>query len=140
MGDVLLLHGDEDALQDAITKLACYPLATRSLDLKRGENSLPALIIFVAAIASTAVGLVSIQLALGLACVAMVLRSIVPVRELYDGVDWPVVVLLGALIPLGSALETTGATQVLVGGILNIAGDYSPVLLLTLILVVTMTV
>ena len=127
-------------LQDAITKLACYPLATRSLDLKRGENSLPALIIFVAAIASTAVGLVSIQLALGLACVAMVLRSIVPVRELYDGVDWPVVVLLGALIPLGSALETTGATQVLVGGILNVAGDYSPVLLLTLILVVTMTV
>jgi len=140
VGDVLLLHGDEDALQDAITKLACYPLATRSLDLKRGENSLPALIIFVAAIASTAVGLLSIQLALGLACVAMVLRSIVPVRELYDGVDWPVVVLLGALIPLGSALETTGATQVLVGGILNVAGDYSPVLLLTLILVVTMTV
>lgn len=140
VGDVLLLHGEEEALQEAIVKLACYPLATRSLDLKRGENSLPALLIFVAAIAVTAIGLVSIQLALGLACVAMALRSIVPIRELYDGVDWPVVVLLGALIPLGTALETTGATQVLVGGILGVAGEYSPVILLTLILVVTMTV
>ena len=139
VGDVLL-HGEEEALQEAIVKLACYPLATRSLDLKRGENSLPALLIFVAAIAVTAIGLVSIQLALGLACVAMALRSIVPIRELYDGVDWPVVVLLGALIPLGTALETTGATQVLVGGILGVAGEYSPVILLTLILVVTMTV
>ena len=52
----------------------------------------------------------------------MALLSIVPVRELYDGVDWPVVVLLGALIPLGTALETTGATQVLVGGILGVEG------------------
>jgi di/tricarboxylate transporter len=137
---VLLLHGEEEALQEAIAKLACYPLATRSLDLKRGENSLPALIIFVSAIVATAVGLVSIQLALGLACVAMALRSIVPVRELYDGVEWPVVVLLGALIPLGNALETTGATQVMVGGILGVAGEYSPIILLTLILVVTMTV
>ena len=140
VGDVLLLHGEEEALQEAIVKLACYPLATRSLDLKRGENSLPALIIFITAIAATAVGLMSIQLALGLACVAMALLSIVPVRELYDGVDWPVVVLLGALIPLGTALETTGATQVLVGGILGVAGRYSPIILLTLILVVTMTV
>lgn len=137
---MLLLHGEEEALQEAIVKLACYPLATRSLDLKRGENSLPALIIFITAIAATAVGLMSIQLALGLACVAMALLSIVPVRELYDGVDWPVVVLLGALIPLGTALETTGATQVLVGGILGVEGGYSPIILLTLILVVTMTV
>ena len=65
VGDVLLLHGEEEALQEAIVKLACYPLATRSLDLKRGENSLPALIIFITAIAATAVGLMSIQLALG---------------------------------------------------------------------------
>lgn len=140
VGDVLLLHGEEEALQDAVSKLDCYPLATRALDLKRGENSLPALIIFISAIAATALGLVSIQLALGLATVAMVLRSIVPVRELYSGVDWPVVVLLGALIPLGSALETTGATQVLVSGILSVAGSYSPVILLALILLVTMTV
>ncbi len=81
-------------------KLACYPLATRSPDLKRGESSLPALIIFVTAIAATAAGLMSIQL----------------------------------------ELETTGATQVLVGGILGVAGGYSPIILLTLILVVTMTV
>ncbi len=140
VGDVLLLHGEEDALQETVAKLACYPLATRALNLKHGENSLPALLIFIAAIGSTALGFISIQLALGIATVAMVLRSIIPVRELYEGVDWPVVVLLGALIPLGTALETTGATQVLVGGILSVAGDFSPIVLLTLILAVTMTV
>jgi di/tricarboxylate transporter len=140
VGDVLLLHGEEEALEEAIAKLACYPLATRSLDLKRGENSLPALIIFVTAIVATAVGLMSIQLALGLACVAMALRSIVPVRELYDGVGMACGSSFRCANPVRERARNYGCDSG--HGRRNFGGgrEYSPVILLTLILVVTMTV
>jgi di/tricarboxylate transporter len=139
-GDVLLLHGDAENLQEAIVKIDCYPLAKRDLDFGGTTKALPAMAVFVLAILSTAFGLISIQLALGIATVTMGVMNIVPIKEFYKGVDWPVVVLLGAMIPLGGALETTGTTSLLVDGILSIAGDLSPVVLLALLLIITMTV
>ena len=140
VGDVLLLHGEVDEIEEAIIKLNCYPLASRVLGLGRNAKAVPAMLTFILAIVAAASGLVSIQLALGMATVAMVLLNIVPVREFYDGVDWAVVVLLGAMIPLGTALETTGTTTLLVDGILAVAGDMSPVFLIAMILIITMTV
>jgi di/tricarboxylate transporter len=139
-GDVLLLHGDAENLQEAIVKIDCYPLAKRDLDFGGSAKALPAMAVFVLAILSTAFGLISIQLALGIATVTMGVMNIVPIKEFYKGVDWPVVVLLGAMIPLGGALETTGTTSLLVDGILSIAGDLSPIVLLALLLIITMTV
>jgi di/tricarboxylate transporter len=139
-GDVLLLHGGGDELYDAITKMDCYPLAKRDLDIKRSAKSVWALGIFILAISGAASGLVSIQLALGFATVGMAILNIVPVREFYDGVDWPVVVLLGAMIPIGAALESTGTTTLLVDGVLSVAGGLSPALIIALILIITMTV
>lgn len=139
-GDVLLLHGEADELQDAIIRMNCYPLARRDLDIGRAAKAIPALATFLLAIAAAASGLISIQLALGIATVAMALLHVVPVREFYAGVDWPVVVLLGAMIPLGAALETTGTTTLLVDAILSIAGDMSPVFILAMLLIITMTV
>jgi di/tricarboxylate transporter len=139
-GDVLLLHGEGEELQDAIILLNCYPLARRDLDIGRAAKAMPALATFLLAIAAAASGLISIQLALGIATVAMALLHVVPVREFYTGVDWPVVVLLGAMIPLGAALETTGTTTLLVDAILSIAGDMSPVFILAMLLIITMTV
>jgi len=140
VGDVLLLHGEVDEIEEAIIKLNCYPLASRVLGLGRNAKAVPAMLTFILAIVAAASGLVSIQLALGMATVAMVLLNIVPVREFYDGVDWAVVVLLGAMIPLGTALETTGTTTLLVDEILVVAGDLSPVFLIAMILIITMTV
>ena len=140
VGDVLLLHGEVGEIEEAIVKLNCYPLASRALGLGRNTKAIPAMLTFILAIVAAASGLVSIQLALGMATVAMVLLNIVPVREFYDGVDWAVVVLLGAMIPLGTALETTGTTTLLVDGILLVAGDLSPVFLIAMILIITMTV
>ncbi|MBT6056455.1 MAG: SLC13 family permease, partial [Gammaproteobacteria bacterium] len=140
VGDVLLLHGEVVEIEEAIVKLNCYPLASRALGLGRNTKAIPAMLTFILAIVAAASGLVSIQLALGIATVAMVLLNIVPIREFYDGVDWAVVVLLGAMIPLGTALETTGTTTLLVNSILTVAGDLSPVFLIGMILIITMTV
>ncbi|TNF88427.1 MAG: SLC13 family permease, partial [Gammaproteobacteria bacterium] len=140
VGDVLLLHGGEEEMQEAITKLDCYPLAQRDLSLRSSSQALTALAIFVLAIALVATGLMSIQLAFGIATVAMAVLKVVAVRDFYEGIDWPVIILLGAMIPLGAALETTGTTQLLVDGLLAVAGDLSPVLILGILLVLTMTV
>ncbi len=139
-GDVLLLHGDEALIDSAIGRLQCYPLAERKFDLRDSTKAKPALITFLLAISATAFGLIPIQLALGIATVAMAVTKVVPIREFYDGVDWPVVVLLGAMIPLGSALQETGTTDLLVSGILAVVGDLSPVVILVVLLVITMTV
>ncbi len=140
VGDVLLLHGDDEDLQEALVKLDCYPLAARDLALGSNNKAIPAMATFVAAILATGLGLISIQLALGIATIAMAVFGILPVRDFYKAVDWPVVVLLGAMIPLGGALETTGTTTLLVSAILSVAGGLSPVVILVLILIITMTV
>ena len=139
-GDVLLLHGENDVMDDSIVKMACYPLAKRELSTKDKTKAFRALLIFLSAIVVTAFGLLPIQLALGIATVAMAVTQIVPVREFYDGVDWPVVILLGAMIPLGGALQQTGTTDLLVAGILSVVGDLSPAVILAVILIITMTV
>ncbi len=140
VGDVLLLHGEPDKLNDAIVKFNALPLAQREFKMGAASRTIPALGIFFIAIALTGFGVISIHLALGIATIAMALFKIVPVREFYDGIDWPVVMLLGAMIPLGTALETTGTTSLLVNGILSVAGGLSPVFIIVMLLVITMTV
>ena len=61
------------------------------------------------------------------------------IRDRYQSIDWPIIVLLGAMIPLGSALEQTGATALVADGVVSAAGALGPLLLLGLIMVVTMT-
>lgn len=138
-GDVLLLHGDADRLPDAISSAGCLPLAERALTFGRRRHA-PAIIgIFLAAVAAASFGLLPIQIAFGLAVAVLVITGLLPVRELYDGIDWPVIVLLGALIPVGGALETTGTTQVITEALLFLADGLPVAFVLLLIMVVTMT-
>jgi len=69
----------------------------------------------------------------------MVLTGLVPVREVYDAVDWPVIVLLGAMIPVGAALQDTGTTERIASGLVGTSAGLPPAAILALILVVTMT-
>ena len=70
----------------------------------------------------------------------MVLLNIIAPREIYDSVDWPVIILVGALIPVGSALETTGATQVIAAAMLSFATGEAPMLALAMLMIVTMLI
>ncbi len=110
-GDVLLLSGEPDELNDTVQRIGALPLAGRDLGFQSRHGSWPVLAIFGAAIAASVAGLLPIWITLGLAVVAYVVLGFLPLRELYSGIDWPVIVLLGSLIPLGEALQTTGATQ-----------------------------
>lgn len=134
-GDVLLLQGREDALQEALPTLGCLPLAERSLRIGKPRRILLALSVFGAALALAATGLLAVQVAFTAAAVAMVFVGLVSRRELYGAIDWPVIVLLGAMIPVGSALETTGTAQLAADGVLAMAGGLPPVASLAIVLV-----
>lgn len=138
-GDVLLLHGETERLQDAVSRFGCLPLRERTIQFGRRISALLPVGLFAAAIGAAVAGLMTIPIALGLAAVAMVVAGVLPLREVYASIDWPVIVLLGALIPVGGALETTGMTGLLVETLSTHTAEWSPLWLITLILVVTMT-
>lgn len=139
-GDVLLLQGPEDRLADAIVELGCAPLASRGIRVGSPSRAAVAAGAFLAAIAATALGMVPVTIAFAAAVAVYVLAGVLRAREAYAAIDWPVVVLLGCLIPVGGAMETTGLAQTVAGVIVATAEASSPVIALGVILVVTMLV
>ena len=139
-GDVLLLHGDPLSLNDFISVHGCLPLRERQISFETATRPLAAVGFFAAAIVAASLGLLPVTAALGLAAVAMVVSGILPLRELYESVDWPVIVLLGSLIPVGGALEASGTSGLIADWILTGTAGFSPVVVVAAILIVTMTV
>jgi di/tricarboxylate transporter len=137
-GDVLLLQGEEDRLREVISRLGCLPLAERQLQFVKRNLALLSALVFGLAIASATLGFISLPIALVSAAILMVVLNIVTPREMYDTVDWPVVVLIGAMIPIGRALEASGVTNVVVEFLLSNASGFSPTVLLALLLILTM--
>lgn len=138
VGDVLLLQGHTSTFKETIDTLGCLPLAGRSLTIKPGRKFLPMLVIFMTALLISALGWLPIQISLTAAVVITVITKIVTLREAYAAIDWPILILLGAMIPVGEALETTGAAQLIANGLLNVSNHFPPVISLIIILVATM--
>ncbi len=138
-GDVLLLLGPDERLADVTGRLGLLPLADRGQRVIQRNKAWWAVGIFAAAILVASAGLVYLPIALGCVAAAYVLLNIVPIREVYDSIEWPVIVLLGSMIPIGAALQSTGGTALIADGIVNVSAGFSPVVVLTLLIVVTMT-
>jgi di/tricarboxylate transporter len=138
VGDVLLLQGPTEILQDVLPALGLLPLVERGLKVGQPRRVFLGIIIFASAIVLAALGLLPIQVAFTAAALVMVIAGFLSLREIYESVDWPVIVLLGAMIPVSQALEKTGGAQMIAGSILNVAGGAAPWITLTLVLVGTM--
>jgi len=138
-GDVLLLLGPDERLTDVTGRLGLLPLADRGHRVIQRQKAWQAVAIFGAAIAAASFGLVYLPIALGCVVAAFALLNIVPLREIYDSIEWPVIVLLGSMIPIGGALQSTGGSSLIVDGIVTVSSGLSPVVVLTLLIVVTMT-
>ena len=138
-GDVLLLQGERDSLIETAVELGCLPLAERGLRIRSRPKPPIPVGVFAAALIAAVTGLLPVYVAFTAAIVALVLMQVVSVREVYSSIDWPVVILLGSMIPLGRALETTGGTDLIAGGIVTLAGGLGPLFIMALLLVVTMT-
>jgi di/tricarboxylate transporter len=137
-GDILLLQGKKDALQAALPKIGCLPLAERGIRIGGQKTILLALGIFGVALIISALGIMPVQITFSAAVVLMILTSIVSLRDAYDSVEWPIIILLGAMIPVGQALETSGGAALIAGSIVTGASTFPPEVTLVLLLVITM--
>jgi di/tricarboxylate transporter len=133
------LQSHVETIKEVVERLGCLPLAQRDLRLAtpKGQMFL-ALGIFASALLASAIGLIPVQIAFTAAVLLMIVTRIVNLREAYESVDWPIIVLLGAMIPVGAALETTGGAQLIADGILKISNQFPPAFALIVLLVATM--
>lgn len=138
-GDILLLLGNNEKLDDIAHWLGCLPLAERGLQVTQRKKATLAVGIFASAVILASLGVLYLPVALGIAVVLMVLTGIMPLRQLYESVEWSVIVLLGSMIPIGMALESSGGTGLIASGIVNAAADLSPAAVMVILMIVTMT-
>jgi len=138
VGDVLLVQGHEETIDEQFIQIGLLPLAARPIDLDRTRKVGVALSLFIGAIVLAMTNLVPLPIAFMLAVGTYVVTGIVRVREIYEQIDWAVIVLLAAMIPVGHALETTQTTVLLAESLMQMVGTDSPVIVLTLILIITM--
>ena len=139
-GDVIALQGDLNALPDTLGELRLLPLAARGMSLGRGRNAYLPLAVLAAAMALVAFQLVPVAIAFFGAAVLMLLLRVLSLREAYETVEWPILILLGALIPVSEAVRSTGGTDLIAGWLAVAAGALPPMGALALILVVAMAV
>ncbi|MEV8468454.1 SLC13 family permease [Fluviibacterium sp. DFM31] len=138
-GDILLLLTPEGEGEAVADWLGTLPLADRGLAVTDASKVWLAIGIFAAAVALASVGLVYLPVALGMVVVAYVLTGILPLSDIYDHVEWPVIVLLGSMIPLGAALDAAGGTALIANALVGLTAGWPAWAVLTVLMVVTMT-
>ena len=138
VGDVLLLQGATETLPETLQQLGCLPLAGRGLSIGAPQRLVFAGGIFALAIAATLVGLLPVHVAFVTAAAVLVLTQVISLGEVYEAIDWPIIVLLGAMIPVGSALEATGGAALIANTIVQATAGLSPAWVLAALFIATM--
>ena len=124
-GDVVVLRGNLTTMPESLGELRCLPLAGRDLRLgRRGRSVLP-LSVLAIAMALVAAHVVPVAVGFFGAAVVLLLLKSLTLREAYETLDWPILIMLGALIPVSDALRTTGGTE-LIAGLLSATADRLP--------------
>ena len=114
-GDVVLLQGDEDLLPERLRELGLLPLAARSLQLGSTRRRLVTGTIVAATVVVVALGLLPVAIAFFAAAVLLLVTRALTLRDAYESVEAPILVMLAALIPVSDSLRVTGATDVFAG-------------------------
>jgi di/tricarboxylate transporter len=137
-GDVLLMQGSIEALSGFAAEFGCVPLATRDIRVPKKGEALKATLVMVAAVAAAALGLVPVAVSFATGVLALMALRIVSLRSVYQAVDWPVIVLLGAMLPVAGAMASTGAADLIASFLLDTVAQGHAVLGLAVILAATM--
>lgn len=138
-GDVVMVRGPAETLRETVVSLGMLPLVERGVEVGLQKNAFIPLVIFFIAIVMAALGIAPVEIAFAGAVVLLIVFRTIPTRKIYQCIDWPVIILLAAMIPVGGALQTTGGTDLIAQLTLRFAGEYSPILILAILMIVTMT-
>ena len=137
-GDVLLMQGMPEAINGFASEFGCLPLAGRDIRVPRKGHALTASLIMAAAVLLAAFGLFPAAVAFAAGALAMLAFGVVPLRSAYTAIDWPVVVLLGAMLPVADAMAGTGAADLIARLLLDNVAQGHAVAGLVVVLVITM--
>jgi di/tricarboxylate transporter len=137
-GDVLLMQGTPAALSGFAAEFGCLPLAPRDIRVPRKGQALTATLVMAAAIGMAALGLLPAPVSFAAGVLAFVVLGVIPARTVYTAVDWPVIVLLGAMLPVADAMASTGAASVIAHFLMAYVAQGHAVVGLGVILVATM--
>ncbi|MEX1114346.1 MAG: SLC13 family permease [Akkermansiaceae bacterium] len=138
-GDVLLMQGSAEAILGFGSEFGCVPLAERSIRIPDKRQAILSAVVMAVAVVGAAFGLLPAAISFAAGVLAGMALKVISLRTVYEAIDWPVIVLLGALIPVAGAMETTGAADLIAVALLNSVAQGHAVLGLAVILVVTMT-
>jgi len=139
-GDVIVLQGPLSLLPERLRDLGALPLAERSIKLGSSNRGWLPIVILAVAMAATASGYVPVAVAFFAAAGLVMASGALPVREAYDNVEWPILIMLGALIPVSDSLRTTGASDVIAIWLAHVAATLPAWGAVALILVAAMAV
>ncbi|MGB6138056.1 MAG: SLC13 family permease [Shewanella sp.] len=137
-GDLLLMQGPPEAISEFASDNNCVPLAKRELRIPSKRKAWEAGIIMILAVGAAAFGLLPAAISFSLGVLASMVLRTVPPRSVYNAIDWPVIVLLGALIPVAGAMESSGTADLMARFLLDNMAQGNAVFGLTLILVASM--
>ena len=138
-GDILLLLAPAETAEEVVDWLGCLPLAERGLTVTKHNHTSAAIGIFAAAVLAASLGWVDLPVALGAVVVGYIAAGVLPLSEIYDHIEWPVIVLLGSMIPLGAALESSGGTEMIAAGLTALTAGAPAWVAILLLMIVTMT-
>ena len=138
-GDVLLIQGSQEDIRAFGAEFGLLPLAERAIRIPDRRRILLVVGIFLTAVAVAAAGLLPPAVAFAGGVLAVMVTRVMPPRTIYGAVDWPVIVLLGALLPVADAMRTTGAAGLIAGLLVDNVAMAGGVVVLTVLLVLTMT-
>jgi di/tricarboxylate transporter len=138
-GDILLLMGEEDQINEVINWLGVLPLAPRDLQVTQHDKAWLAISLFAASILLASFGFIYLPVALAACVVLYLVLKVISLSQAYDSIQGSVLILLASLIPLGAALENSGGTELIAEAIVNITLGWPAVAILALLMVVTMT-
>ena len=137
-GDVLLLQGAPESLSGFAAEFGCLPLATRDIRVPKAGQALTAALVMAIAVGAAAFGLFPVAILFAVAVAAYIVLGIVPLRSLYTTIDWPVVVLLAAMLPVANAVAATGTADMIARFLLENVTQGHAVLGLITLMIVTM--
>ncbi|MBX9757683.1 MAG: SLC13 family permease, partial [Beijerinckiaceae bacterium] len=139
-GDLLVLQGVRKVMPDTLKDLDCLPLAERVIALGGVRRGWIAVTILLVAVTLVATGAVPVAIAFFGAAVLMILTGALPIREAYSAMEWPILVMLGCLIPVSEAIRTTGGTDLIAGWLSMTAGSLPGAWSVALIMAAAMAV
>lgn len=140
-GDVLLIQVNTQRLTTVAKRIGAIPLAHRDPNF---NVSIPkwkkfaSVGIFMAAILMNILAIWPIHLCFVFAAIMQVLLGVISTKELYEAIEWPIIAMLGALIPVGEALEASGAAAMIANTLYSFVQTQSPYTALALIMTVTL--